>query len=266
MGAASAVLSQPSRSNWLPWVDVAAIAAWGALMLHYWHGGRLALLIHPAYHGLVVVTGFLLLMAAANLAINLVQSGRLLRRRLSLAADPDSEQHISLLPKGWATLLLLLAAIGGFLIAPQPLTSHKALQRGIGDPTTAIARAPKAFRSNKRPEQRSLIEWVRTLEVYPEPEAYRNQPVNISGFVTKVEGYPADVFWISRFTITCCAADAYPIGLPVRRPANMPAYPPDTWLEIQGRMAVDEIKGERVLSIAPQTMRPIPVPKNPYEF
>jgi hypothetical protein len=29
---------------------------------------------------------------------------------------------------------------------------------------------------------------------------------------------------------------------------------------------VDEIKGERVLSIAPQTMRPIPVPKNPYEF
>ena len=48
---------------------VAAIAAWGVLMLHYWQNGRLALLIHPAYHGLAVVTGFLLLMAAASLAI-----------------------------------------------------------------------------------------------------------------------------------------------------------------------------------------------------
>ncbi len=235
-------------------------------MLHYWQNGRLALLIHPAYHALVVVTGFLLLMAAASLAIDLVRSGRFSRRFTSAAADAPSAQHVNLLPKGWATLLLLAAAIGGLLITPQPLTSQKAIQRGIGDSTTAIARAPKAFRSSKRPEQRSLIEWVRTLEVYPEPEAYRNQPVNVSGFVTKVNGYPADVFWISRFTITCCAADAYPIGLPVKRPANVPDYPPDTWLEIQGRMMVDRIQGERVLVIAPQTVRKIDVPKNPYEF
>jgi uncharacterized repeat protein (TIGR03943 family) len=249
---------------------MAAIAVWGALLLHYWRSGRLSLLIHPAYHWLAVVAGLVLLMAAASLAIDLVRAKsthRSLWNGAASAASGDAtEQHVNLLPKGWATMLLLLAAIGGFLITPQPLSSQKAIQRGIGDTTTTIARAPKAFRSNKRPEQRSLIEWVRTLEVYPEPEAYRNQPVNVSGFVTKLDGYPSDVFWISRFTITCCAADAYPLGLPVRRPASEPDYPVDTWLDIRGRMTVDTLKDERLLIIEPQSMRKIPVPENPYEF
>ena len=116
------------------------------------------------------------------------------------------------------------------------------------------------------PEERTIIDWIRTLNVYPEPDAYADQPVKVSGFVVHMPDWPDDHFMIARFVLTCCAADAYPVGLPVVLPAGEPLPKPDAWLEVAGTMQTGTLSGKRQLVIGSPAITEIPEPRNPYEY
>ena len=155
-------------------LDITAITAWGILLLKYAIDGTLYILIHPNYYLLVTVTGVCLLL------IGLFQSWRLYRGRI---AKPQ-ELHSSLLPQGVTTMLLLGTAIAGLIITPKLFTSHAAIQRGVSTESVTVTRSKtQAFRTNVRSESKTLVDWVRTLNNYPEPDAYLGQKANINGFV-----------------------------------------------------------------------------------
>jgi len=239
------------------WLEVLAIAAWGSLMLKYWLTGKLNLLIHPDYFWLVITGGLGLLVVAV------LKGWQLLRhRRRALAV-----QHVSLLPPGFSSILLLVTAILGLTFTPRVFASQTALQRGVTDFLAATRSQPQAFRTSVKPEERSLLDWVRTLNVYPEPDAYSGQKVKVQGFVIHPPELPPEYILISRFVITCCAADAYPVGLPVKLTENSQVYPPDTWLEVEGQMITENLGGKRQLTIQSSVPpKKIPQPQNPYEY
>jgi uncharacterized repeat protein (TIGR03943 family) len=260
--------------NWLlPWLDVLAIAAWGILMLKYWLTGKLNLLIHPNYFWLVIAGGLSLLLVSGLKAWELLRQ----RRRRSIA---PATRHITLFPPGFSSALLLATAILGLSFTPRVFASQTALQRGVTDYLGATRSAPQAFRSSIRPEERSLLDWVRTLNVYPEPDAYNGQTVKVEGFVVHPPELSQEYLLLSRFVITCCAADAYPVGLPVKLNGNkgaessdrfLPAqnrqvYPPDTWLEVEGKMITENLGDKRQLTIQASSLKQIPEPKNPYNY
>jgi len=165
----------------------------------------------------------------------------------------------------------------GFAIEPTVFASDKAIQRQVtdfvplagqsqrGDLTDVTKLEPQSFNTKNKPEDRSLIGWVRTLTVYPEPDAYAGQPVNVQGFVIHPRELPEEYLLLSRFIITCCAADVYPVGLPVKLTKNRSAYPPDTWLEIQGVMMTEKFGDRRQLTIQASSIKEIPKPDNPYD-
>ncbi|CAA9571361.1 Uncharacterized membrane protein [uncultured Synechococcales cyanobacterium] len=245
---------QQFSSRILNWLDIVAITAWGVLLLSYWLTGKLGLLIHPRYFGLSVIAGFGLLVVGAL-------GGRQLMR-----SHPVSVRHFTLFPPGWMSSLLLATACLGLLVTPQPFASHTALQRGINEPLALTRSQPQTFRANAQPEARSLIDWVRTLDVYPEPDAYAGQKVKVQGFVVHSPEMPDQYLTISRFAITCCAADAYPVGLPVKLQQSRRAYPPDTWLEVEGKMVTENLQNKRQLTIQAKSLKPISEPKNPYAY
>lgn len=240
----------------LPWLDVLAIAAWGILMLKYWLTGKLNLLIHPNYFWLVITGGLGLLVVSGLKALELLQQ----RRRTKATA------HITLFPPGFSSALLLTTAIIGLLFTPRVFASQTALQRGVTDSLGATRSQPQAFRSSIRPEERSLLDWVRTLNVYPEPDAYAGQKVKLQGFVIHPPELPPEYLLLSRFVITCCAADAYPVGLPVKLTASRQAYPADTWLEVEGKMITENLGNKRQLTIQASSLKQISEPKNPYDY
>lgn len=104
---------------------------------------------------------------------------------------------------------------------------------------------PQAFRSSGWTEERSLLGWVRTLNVYPEPDSYAGQKLKLQGLVLHSPELPPEYLLLSRFVITCCAADAYPVGLPVKLTASRQVYPPDTWIEVEGKMITENLGGKR---------------------
>ena len=249
----------PRFPSLVPWLDVLAIAAWGILFLKYWLTGKLNLLIHPNYIGLTIVSAVVLLLVSAIKAVLLIKQ---MRRSVRGGA---TERHLTLFPPGWSTALLLGTAIVGLLVSPRAFASQTAIDRGVNDTVTLTRIKPQAFRTATNSEEKTLVDWVRTLAVYPEPDAYAGQMAKVQGFVVYPKDLPQDYLLLSRFVITCCAADAYPVSLPVKL-TQRDLYKPDTWLEIEGQMITADLAGKRQLTIAAKTLKPIPEPKNPYDY
>lgn len=253
--------------SWLQWLlDVAAISAWGILLLQYWLTGKMNLLLHPNYIWLAYSAGFFLLGLAAikvgQVGLRLIN--RFARRKPRLRMQL---QHLSLFPPGWSSALLLAVALFGLQFTPQPFSSQMALDRGVTETLSMTRSQPQAFRASIKPETRTLIDWVRTLNVYPEPDAYTGQAVNVEGFVIHLPDVPENYLSIARFIITCCAADAYPVGLPVKLPSgDRTAYKPDQWFRIEGKMITETLTGKRQLVIEASKLTSIPTPANPYAF
>lgn len=248
-----------ASNKFIPWLDVVAIAAWGILMLKYWLTGKLYLLIHPDYFWLAIVGGIGLLIVGFFKGLQLWKHRR--------QADKANPLHINVFPPGWGSFLLLTAAILGLMITPRAFTSQTALDRGVTELIGATRVQPQAFRAQVRPEERSLVDWVRTLNVYPEPDAYKGQKVKVQGFVIHQPNVSQEYIFLARFILTCCAADAYPVGLPVQLPSSSrQQYPPDTWLEVEGQMTTQTIGEKRQLTIAANSLKKIPQPQNPYSY
>ena len=257
----------------LPLLDVLALLAWGILFLKYWFTGQLILLIHPNYFLLVLITGIILLLLSVFRGW---QFWRELRRGLSTSTTYTD--RINLLPQGWSSSLLLIVAISGLLIKPVVLTSQVALQRGVSDSLPRTREQPQAFaHTASQPEGRSLIEWVRTLNAYPEPDAYNGQQAKIKGFVVHLSQLAENYIYLSRFILTCCAVDAYPVGIPVKLPQPRFNYPPDSWLEVEGEMITETLPhfaantaeiqtNNRQLVLKARSLKPVPTPKNPYGY
>ena len=252
--------------RFIPWLGILAMLTWAILLLKYAITGQYKLLIHPNYFLLMLGSSICLVILGVFRSLSLINSPK---------NSTEKSEHITLFPPGFGSLLLLTVAIAGLVIPPNVLTSATALQRGVTDTLPAAHAQPQAFVAKTKPEERSLIDWVRTLNAYPEPDAYQGLPVNITGFVVDLPELPDNYFLLSRFIITCCAVDASPIGIPVQLNDIQGEYPPDTWLEVRGQMTTatvavrdraDQIREKRQLVVTATDIKIIPTPDDPYTY
>ncbi len=255
----------------LPGLDILAILSWGILLFKYWVTGQLKLLIHPNYNLLVFGTGILLILLGG------VKTWLWVKTLRQKGNNGETVQHISIFPPGWGSSLLIISAIAGLLIPPTIFDSQVALQRGISESLPITQTETQSFTLNIKPEERSLIDWIRTLNAYPEPDAYQGQKANVTGFVVHSPLLPDNYILLSRFIITCCAVDAYPVGFPVKVERDRSNYPPDTWLQIEGEMMTETLAidtqtmqqtptQKRQLVLSANSITTIPTPDDPYGY
>ncbi len=248
-------LWQKTWQKFSPWLESCAIAAWGIALFRLWITGKLFLLIHPNYIPLTIIAAFILMI------VGFTEAWRVWQRRRS-----SRQGHVTLFKPSLGSSLLLFVAIISFLIEPRPFTSEKAIHRGVIDSIADARTVPQSFRASNRPEQRTLVEWVRTVSAYPEPDAYKGQKVSVTGFVVHSPDQPDNMFLITRFIITCCAADVYPVSLPVKITESRVNYPPDRWLKVEGQIDVDGSGSKRQVVIVANNITAIAEPKNPYDY
>jgi uncharacterized repeat protein (TIGR03943 family) len=85
------------------------------------------------------------------------------------------------------------------------------------------------------------------------------EEITLDGFVSSEPGTPPDELILTRYIVTCCAADATVarvrvVGVPPGR------YHPDDWLHVVGRV----YPIGRDILVAAETISPEPVPSQPY--
>jgi uncharacterized repeat protein (TIGR03943 family) len=221
-------------------IRAAVLGLWAAVLLRSSVDGRLDLLLRAAFHPLVLLAGFALLM------ISLLQLVLGLKQR-----QADGERTGLRRDRRQA---LFSGAIAVLLLAfpPAPSFADLARQRPADDT------ASESLSFVLPPAQRSLTDWVRLLRHQPDPQLHAGDPVRISGFVLPVPGQQPQ---LARLLVRCCLADATPVGLPVRWPSSAPPPAADTWLAIEGRMQAD---GDQLV-VVPERIRPIQRPARPLE-
>ena len=108
----------------------------------------------------------------------------------------------------------------------------------------------------------SLTEFVGRA-VYGRGESLRDVPVRLVGFSAPDAGGAGVV--LTRFVMSCCAADARPVRVALRG-ADPSMAAPDTWLEVVGTWHADARSGEdtRPPALDVATLRAIAAPANRY--
>jgi putative membrane protein len=87
-------------------------------------------------------------------------------------------------------------------------------------------------------------------------------PVDLTGFVSERFEGSGDTLRLSRFYVSCCAADAFPYSVTVQPSDASRQFPEDTWLRVTGTL---ERTSEGFLVVA-ERVKPVEEPDDPYLY
>jgi uncharacterized repeat protein (TIGR03943 family) len=243
------------------WRGLALIAA--ALVATVWLAvaNQLVLYIHPRY---IVFT---VIMAA--LAIVFVVAGLFAHRH----EDAGDDAPTGRLPQALSLVGVLVAAalaVAMLALPPATLSSATADQRDINSSTvgapaqdaSAVASAPVAAFAKF-----TVVDWASLLRQTSDLSFYKGKPVDVTGFITVDQDDPQNVFYVSRFVITCCAVDAQPAGVPVYYPNWQATFKADAWVEAKGQFTANgSSTSKQPIALDPSAVTPIETPSDPYLY
>jgi uncharacterized repeat protein (TIGR03943 family) len=164
-------------------------------------------------------------------------------------------------------MLMLVPILALLLIAPQPLGSHAASRGGanrVAEPVVALGPLPEPVDGAV---QLSLADTV-VRAIYEPDGPMSGTPVRLIGFVAGDKD--AAGYRLSRFSLSCCAADASVRQVLVTGSGQ--EFPEDTWVEVVARFdgEVFDPDGEGGASSVPVLrvieQRLIEPPVSPYEY
>jgi len=237
-----------------PLIESLFLLGVGSLAIYYDRTNQLGLLVNTRYNLLILLSSWVLV------ALGIYELVRYFKK---ISVHLHDHHADSWLRRGPGYLLLAIAVGLGLLVPPQPLSSQTALSRGVSVDLPGVT-STAAFRLSVSPENRTLIDWIRTLQTDPEPDNHQGDPVRLTGFVMRAPHLPENHFLITRFLISCCAADARPIALPVRYDPAKFTFKNDQWIALEGEIVAGQIEGERAAIIQLTEAEFISIPINPY--
>jgi len=247
-------MSETKHTPRLSWLELWPMLGWGLFVAYLYAKGRMTFFLRPLY-------GHLAAGAAAMLLLCFVCGWFVRRRRLKREAEGDHvhEEHAcGEAPSAWRyvwSLAFLVPIVIGLALPERGLNALAALQRGAGDPAMLAELAAQQQLAEAREEQG--YGWTTVLGVAQRLTMPEAQKVGAIGFVVRNEKAPADQFLLVRFMISCCAADASPIAVPVQW-AEAHTLENNQWVKVFG-----QTDPEAKVLIADK-VEPAREPANPY--
>lgn len=263
-------------------LSVVGIAATLSLAL----GGRLDWYIHPRY---IVFTVTMTVLGAATAVLAAVFLWRDASRTRTRTAESNGRRgadthpaddprrgddvhvhdHGARRPGALALLstgvLVGIAAIALLVIPPATLTAATAGQREMNATLTPGSSEPEvALGDVDDPAELDVKQWSLLLRQNGGEEAV-GRSAELLGFVTADDEAPEDVFYVARFSVTCCTIDAQPVGVPVYAPGWQDDFSPDTWVEVTGVFAANpDPDGAQPVILMPAETAETEMPEDPY--
>ncbi|HEY3342565.1 MAG TPA: TIGR03943 family protein [Anaerolineae bacterium] len=210
---------------------------------------------------------FVAVLIFAALAMTLVY--QITERRRAEQMNEREHERIPLLVNGrklsWAGVAIMaIPMLLGLIVPARPLGASAVSSRGIG--LNAPDRPGTAKGSqNAQSGPKNVLDWLRDFGSNADPASFKGQAVDVTGFVYRDPRNGTEQFWVSRFTISCCVADATAIGMLVQT-AQAASLKNDSWVHVTGKLDVGEFAGEKVPMILPDKISPTDQPQNPYLY
>lgn len=158
--------------------------------------------------------------------------------------------------------IVVAAGIALLALPPATLTTATASNRELNAAGAVGDVAPDLVGGDT--SSFTVKDWALLLSQNPDPATFA-EPVEVTGFVLPSPDRPDDAFYVARFTVTCCAVDAQPVGVPVHLPGWQERFAADEWVTATGRIVVDPAGGA-ALVLQPESVEPTEQPEQPYVF
>jgi len=163
---------------------------------------------------------------------------------------------------GWTLFWVALPILLGILIPARPLGADALPQRGFGAPLSARDRGQGVVLPADS-SRWDILDWVQSVEDPALSAGLTGKPADIIGFVYHDPRLADGQFLAARYTLTCCVADAFAIGIAVEWDRGQPLAD-NTWVHIQGPVDIIEIDGQPMARIQASSIEEIPIPDQPY--
>jgi putative membrane protein len=242
------------RDEGRPGVDARRVArfavllAWAGFFAWLRASGEITRYIGPRTYWVVSFGGVTLALAAL---------GNLLAIRTRGATRPLSFGEMG-------GMVVLAAPIMAVALVPSAqlgalAASRKAIS-GLASSTSLIPSAHDASKGVSVVDIHYASESPEYAESMGISDGYR---IDLLGFVTHPSGTPRGRFALTRFFVSCCAADAIPYSVQVDpAKAGMRGFTDNTWLDISGALYKE---GEEYVLVA-QRINKTRAPKDPYLY
>lgn len=236
--------------------------------------GQLGLYIHPRYFVFTAIMAVVGLVATvAGFAL-----------RPAEAADDHDHAHDhdgggSASPAARRTLrarasrvavatVVTITVVAVLVLPPRTLTQSTVTQRALNSSTVASDAAPdQELLGTSDFSTLGVKDWSQLLAQTTDPTFFTSKSVDITGFVSADPDDPDDVFYVTRFVVTCCAVDAQPVGVPVYQPGWKSTLQTDEWVEVKGPFASNpSAKSRQPLAVMPQGVTKVDQPADPYVY
>ncbi|MEA4906063.1 MAG: TIGR03943 family protein [Anaerolineaceae bacterium] len=166
----------------------------------------------------------------------------------------------------WGLWLVALPVILGLLVPVRSLGTSALANRGITtDSPLTVQNGSEVVSLGLTPEQRTILDWIRTFNYADDPDEFTGQGADVTGFVYHDPRLSAGRFMVGRFSITCCVADALALGMVVAWP-DAGSLPDNQWVRVHGNIEVIEMSGEKLPMIQAEQIEYIDEPDQPYLY
>jgi len=221
---------------------------------------QLILYIHPRYVVFTVVM--------ALVALVFVVASAFLREPHDHDAPPTRRQNLL------STAALVLSgaiAVALVVVPPATLSSATLEQRAINDSGLASDQGRSVAAVGSTTDAAfakfSVLDWSSLLRQTSELSFFAGKPVDVVGFVSADPDDPDNMFYVSRFVITCCAVDAQPVGVPVYAPDWNDDFAVDQWVHVTGGFETNPSSASsQSIALVPDSSEVVEQPGEPYLY
>ncbi|MFZ0544244.1 MAG: TIGR03943 family protein, partial [Candidatus Promineifilaceae bacterium] len=166
----------------------------------------------------------------------------------------------------FGVVVILLPLILGWLVPPKPLGASAFSNREINvGSLQSVAPPGSNDRMGLISGEKNILDWLVDIQNSASPEALNSQEAHVIGFVYRDERFDASQFLIGRFVVSCCVADASPVGLVVEG-ENAADFTDDQWVEIHGHFETKLFEGEETPILMIDDIVAIDPPSEPYLY
>jgi putative membrane protein len=187
---------------------------------------------------------------------------------MCLIQSPNNEKSEYRQPSeisGTALIILAVPLLLGVIVPSRPLSTSSLSTRGmnLSSPMSIGQQLIKPMEI--APDDRTVLDWIKIFNYEKDLTTYLDTSANVIGFVYHDPRLASGQFMVGRFTLTCCVADAFAIGMVVDWPDSANLVD-NSWINVKGKVDVLTIDGQKVPVIHAITVIPVEAPEQPYLY
>jgi uncharacterized repeat protein (TIGR03943 family) len=166
-------------------------------------------------------------------------------------------------------LVTTAVAVSLVVLPPATLTSATAGQRDVNSSTASLAGTSVEDAASADADAYaafSVLDWAGLLRQTSDLSFFEGKTADVVGFVVPAGDDP-DVFYVSRFVVTCCAVDAQPVGVPVHLVDWRSQVSADEWLDVSGGFQTNPSRtSSDPIALVPDELEKVGQPSDPYLY